>query len=505
MKYHWNPTRRRNVGDEKWKEHAFALKPSRKAALIHSQPSVLSLKANVFEDHCGIHIKKKLESHTCLRNLKFLPKVQNQPQESYFANGMTYDCIHKPYCMSKEIGDEAHVNVVTKQDNQEVVGPSDSKGKFFDQRKEYVVLESFSKTIKIHYNEIAKSKTQQSMKKEMSYEARDKFVGVARRSTINTSDSDLKPLGEEKGTIADNGLKRNFLHETNEQSSSKSPSAFSSHRAKKIKGNDHDFTMQYSSKLNLMGDGNTTYSKEVDGHVIQKLQGREHVLLFDVDDKARVAKKVNEILCLIRMARKLVLHNKSKYQNCQEGHHSKRIDQLTSQIVKRNISYKVGPYIGSFPGIEVGVVFRDRMELSIIGFHNPSQGGIDYMQENGKTFATSIVATSWRGVDKDYSNVLEYLGEGGNPTSKDKNFTDQKLERGNLSLKNSYEDEREVRVIRGFRERIRSKLETIYVYDGLYLVKGYSKEKGRHGTYVFKFQLERIPGQPQLSLKKFNL
>ncbi|GMN31062.1 hypothetical protein TIFTF001_003082 [Ficus carica] len=41
-----------------------------------------------------------------------------------------------------------------------------------------------------------------------------------------------------------------------------------------------------------------------------------------------------------------------------------------------------------------------------------------------------------------------------------------------------------------------------YVYDGLYLVEKFWQDVGPHGKMVFKFQLERIPGQPELAWKE---
>jgi euchromatic histone-lysine N-methyltransferase len=84
--------------------------------------------------------------------------------------------------------------------------------------------------------------------------------------------------------------------------------------------------------------------------------------------------------------------------------------------------------------------------------------------------------------------------------SSDKDPEDQKLERGNLALKNSSEEKNPVRVIRG-SESVDGKSK-IYVYDGLYLVESCWQEMGSHGKLVYKFRLRRIPGQPVLALKE---
>ncbi|KAE9465050.1 hypothetical protein C3L33_03035, partial [Rhododendron williamsianum] len=73
-----------------------------------------------------------------------------------------------------------------------------------------------------------------------------------------------------------------------------------------------------------------------------------------------------------------------------------------------------------------------------MGLHHPYQGGIDYMEENGIKFATSIVKSGRYGNDAGESpNVVIYSGQGGNPNIVDKPPEDQKLTRGNLALKNS--------------------------------------------------------------------
>ncbi|CBI29505.3 unnamed protein product, partial [Vitis vinifera] len=73
--------------------------------------------------------------------------------------------------------------------------------------------------------------------------------------------------------------------------------------------------------------------------------------------------------------------------------------------------------------------------------------------------------------DLDNSDVLIYSGQGGNLIAPE------------------YMDSR-------------AKVVTTYIYDGLYLVEKYWQEIGPHGKLVFKFQLNRIPGQPELAWKE---
>ena len=155
--------------------------------------------------------------------------------------------------------------------------------------------------------------------------------------------------------------------------------------------------------------------------------------------------------------------------------------------------------LGSVPGVEVGDEFQFRIELNIIGLHRQIQGGIDYVRQKDKILATSIVASGGYADDLDNSDVLIYTGQGGNVMSSDKEPEDQKLERGNLALKNSSEEKNSVRVIRGYESMDGKR---IYVYDGLYVVESCWQDIGPHGKLVYKFSLRRIPGQPELALKE---
>jgi euchromatic histone-lysine N-methyltransferase len=180
----------------------------------------------------------------------------------------------------------------------------------------------------------------------------------------------------------------------------------------------------------------------------------------------------------------------------------RRFDLQAAKILKEKGNYvnEGAKILGSVPGVEVGDKFHYRIELNIIGLHRQIQGGIDYVKHKNKILATSIVASGGYYDELDDTNVLIYTGQGGNVMSSDKDPEDQKLERGNLALKNSSEEKNPVRVIRG-SESVDGKSK-IYVYDGLYLVESCWQEMGSHGKLVYKFRLRRIPGQPELALKE---
>ncbi|XAR70531.1 Histone-lysine N-methyltransferase [Bertholletia excelsa] len=219
--------------------------------------------------------------------------------------------------------------------------------------------------------------------------------------------------------------------------------------------------------------------------------------------------KVRETLRLFQaICRKLLQGEESK--NRQQGYMSRRIDLLAAQIIRdKGKEVNTGTKtIGSVPGVEVGDEFQYRVELALVGVHRLYQAGIDYIKQNGMIIATSIVASGGYPDDLDNPDVLIYSGQGGNAIGRDKQPEDQKLERGNLALKNSILAKNPVRVIRGSKETKASssdgkpKMVLTYTYDGLYAVEKYWHDIGPHGKLVFKFELRRITGQPEVAWRE---
>ncbi|CAL0311638.1 unnamed protein product [Lupinus luteus] len=232
--------------------------------------------------------------------------------------------------------------------------------------------------------------------------------------------------------------------------------------------------------------------------VVPKSHGFNSV---NVGDSNEMRNKVRETLSMFKaLCRKLLQEVESKSN--ERTNSRRRVDFEAAKILKGRGKYvNSGKQIfGSVPGVEVGDKFQYRVELNMIGLHRPSQGGIDYTKQNGKVLATSIVASGGYADEVDNSDVLIYTGQGGNVMSPDKEPEDQKLERGNLALKNSSEVKNPVRVIHGY-ESMDGKSKAL-VYDGQYLVESYWQEMGSHGKLVYKFQMRRIPGQPELVFKK---
>ncbi|KAG2262595.1 hypothetical protein Bca52824_069674 [Brassica carinata] len=168
-----------------------------------------------------------------------------------------------------------------------------------------------------------------------------------------------------------------------------------------------------------------------------------------------------------------------------------------STCMSRGVRTNTKKRPGVVPGVEIGDIFFFRFEMCLVGLHSPSMAGIDYLVVKGDTeeepISTSIVASGYDDNGKDNPDVLIYTGQGGN-ADKDKEASDQKLERGNLALEKSLHKNTAVRVIRGLKEathRVK-----IYVYDGLYEIKESWIEKGKSGHNTFKYKLVRVPGQP---------
>ncbi|CAO2201661.1 unnamed protein product [Urochloa humidicola] len=185
----------------------------------------------------------------------------------------------------------------------------------------------------------------------------------------------------------------------------------------------------------------------------------------------------------------------------------RRIDLEADKVIRKLPGFtKYGPIVGQVPGVEVGDEFLYRVQLAIVGLHRVYQGGIDTTTyRDGERIAISIVASGGYPDELPCSGELIYTGSGGKPAGK-KDDEDQKLERGNLALKNCIKTKTPVRVIHGFKgqnteggSHSRAKQISTFTYDGLYQVVDFWMH-GQPGSRVFKYKLQKIPGQPQLPM-----
>lgn len=182
-----------------------------------------------------------------------------------------------------------------------------------------------------------------------------------------------------------------------------------------------------------------------------------------------------------------------------------RADLKAAAMLKKdgkwiNCKHSVGPV----PGINVGDRFQYRTELAIVGLHREFMCGIHYDKHDGKNYATSIV-DSGRFYHNQTITADEfiYMGEGGNPELSSK-LKDQKLDGGNLALKNSMDSKIPVRVIRGSPDlrgsNTMGKRGFTFLYDGLFQVTNlkYCRDP-QAGNKVYLFTMKRTTDCPNLT------
>ncbi|KAJ7970611.1 Histone-lysine N-methyltransferase, H3 lysine-9 specific protein [Quillaja saponaria] len=210
------------------------------------------------------------------------------------------------------------------------------------------------------------------------------------------------------------------------------------------------------------------------------------VISKDLQSSAR--DKVKETLTDFRkLYAKLLQEHEGNKSYSARNITQKTLEVAAKRFEKLHKCVNVSKRLGQVPGVEVGDQFRFRAELYVIGLHRSMQSGIHYMQKDWKTYAISIVDSQrYDNVMDNSMDELTYMGHGGNPAVKSVKPRDQKLEGGNLALKNSMEAKTPVRVIRKTSNNL-------YTYLGLYLVIGMVQERGKYGKLVFKFSLKRTP------------
>lgn len=173
-------------------------------------------------------------------------------------------------------------------------------------------------------------------------------------------------------------------------------------------------------------------------------------------------------------------------------------------------------HFGPIPGIEVGMCWRFRIQLSESGVHRPPVSGIHGRDVEG---AYSIVLSGGYEDDVDNGNEFTYTGSGGRDLSGNKRTAeqscDQTLTRENKALARNcavnqikedgadagenWKNGKPVRVVRSYKmmkhfpkyapsEGIR--------YDGIYKVVKYYPEKGLSGYRVWKYLLRRDDPSP---------
>ncbi|XP_027232430.2 E3 ubiquitin-protein ligase UHRF1-like [Penaeus vannamei] len=165
-------------------------------------------------------------------------------------------------------------------------------------------------------------------------------------------------------------------------------------------------------------------------------------------------------------------------------------------------------HFGVVPGVEVGTMWKFRLQASEAGIHRPHVAGIHGRENEG---AYSIVLSGGYEDDEDNGESFTYTGSGGRDLSGNKRTaeqsSDQLLTRMNRALalncnvpinKNGAEAKdwqkgKPVRVIRNCKGRKHSEYapEEGNRYDGIYKVVKYWQAKGKSGFKVWRYLLRR--------------
>ncbi|CAH9133302.1 unnamed protein product [Cuscuta epithymum] len=174
-----------------------------------------------------------------------------------------------------------------------------------------------------------------------------------------------------------------------------------------------------------------------------------------------------------------------------------------ASLLKQNKKWiRDNPTFGIIPGVEIGDTYQFRAELSIVGLHLQYLASIEYTDFNGGPHVTSIVDSGhFESVNSECLDTLTYVGHGENhndSSSSTKKLNEQKFEKGNLALKNSKDSKLPIRVI-CLQKTLGMSFQG-YIYAGLYVVSNYKQERDQRGKMVFKFELCRLCGQPNLTL-----
>ncbi|XP_057433985.1 histone-lysine N-methyltransferase, H3 lysine-9 specific SUVH5-like [Lotus japonicus] len=217
-------------------------------------------------------------------------------------------------------------------------------------------------------------------------------------------------------------------------------------------------------------------------------------------------KKVNKALSVFRKLSSK-LFDELKAENPRDsGAKFKALCNAAKIMSDKHACENTKKRVGVVEGIEIGDKFQYRAELVIIGLHLQHSSGIDYMGKGESSLATSIVVTKRYANTINPNGSLVYIGQGGNSAAGRNVLShDQKLEGGNLAMKNSMDARSPVRVIlkvfgssdyESENESDNSSMFS-YIYDGLYWVTDFTQGRGNNGKLVFKFTLDRMLNQPQ--------
>lgn len=185
----------------------------------------------------------------------------------------------------------------------------------------------------------------------------------------------------------------------------------------------------------------------------------------------------------------------------------------TAGRTKTNTSIVKG-HFGPIPGIDVGMSWQYRIQVSEVGIHAPPVAGISGTKEKG---CNSLVLAGGYEDDTDEGFEFSYTGSGGRDLSGNKRTAeqsfDQTLTKSNAAIAvscNAYFDDengaeskdwkkgKPIRVCRSFKFKKHSKFapDVGVRYDGIYKVVKYYPEKGKAGFKMWKYLLRRDDESP---------
>jgi len=172
-------------------------------------------------------------------------------------------------------------------------------------------------------------------------------------------------------------------------------------------------------------------------------------------------------------------------------------------------------HFGPIPGIEVGMSWFRRIQVSEEGVHRPPVGGIAGTEKEG---CQSLVLAGGYEDDEDNGDSFTYTGSGGRDLSGNKRTagqsSDQLLTKFNAAIarncKASFNDKvggdagdnwkegKPIRVVRNYKGKKHSQFapEDGNRYDGLYKVVKYWPGKGKSGFRVWRYLLRRDDPSP---------
>ncbi|CAD7705396.1 unnamed protein product [Ostreobium quekettii] len=180
-----------------------------------------------------------------------------------------------------------------------------------------------------------------------------------------------------------------------------------------------------------------------------------------------------------------------------------------SQMLRLGKCVNQQPILGHIPGIKVNDEFQLRSEALVVGLHRSPLAGIVWIPKSRATktlppVATSVVVGGMYEDDSDMGNSITYTGEGGNNLlGNRKQISHQTLTRGNEALAENWKLGIPVRLLKKNNDK-KKVSKVVFRYDGLWDVVKYYKETGKEGYSVWKFQLERRPGQEPSKSKRVH-